>query len=129
MISIFDITVGDVLSLEPGDSPPTDGVLISGHDIKCDESSATGESDQMRKIGGNEVWQCMVDGTAYKELDPFIISGSKVLEGVGTFLVTSVGSYSTYGRTLASTQTASEPTPLQVKLGRLANWIGLLGSG
>jgi P-type Ca2+ transporter type 2C len=129
MVSVFDIMVGDVLSLEPGDSPPTDGVLISGHGIRCDESSATGESDQMQKITGDEVWQRIMDGTAHKELDPFIISGSKVLEGVGTFLVTSVGPYSTYGRILASTQVASEPTPLQVKLGRLANWIGLLGSG
>jgi Ca2+-transporting ATPase len=129
MVSVFDIKVGDVLSLEPGDSPPTDGVLISGHGIRCDESSATGESDQMQKISGDEVWQRIMDGTAHKELDPFIISGSKVLEGVGTFLVTSVGPYSTYGRILASTQVTSDPTPLQVKLGRLANWIGLLGSG
>ncbi|KAL2222972.1 putative calcium-translocating P-type ATPase(PMCA-type),putative [Thermoascus aurantiacus ATCC 26904] len=127
-ISIFDITVGDVLYLEPGDSVPADGVFISGHGVKCDESSATGESDQMKKTSGHEVWQRIMDGTATKKLDPFIISGSKVLEGVGTYLVTSVGPYSTYGRILLSLQTANDPTPLQVKLGRLADWIGGLGS-
>lgn len=128
MISIFDITVGDVLHLEPGDSVPADGILISGHGIKCDESSATGESDAMKKTNGHEVWQRIVNGTATKKLDPFMISGSKVLEGVGTYLVTSVGPYSSYGRILLSLQESNDPTPLQVKLGRLANWIGWLGS-
>ena len=102
--SIHDITVGDVLHLEPGDTSPTDGILISGHGVKCDESSATGESDQMKKISGHEVWQRIMSGTATKKLDPFVISGSKVLEGMGTYLVTSVGPYSTYGRILLSLQ-------------------------
>jgi Ca2+-transporting ATPase len=128
MISIFDITVGDVLHLEPGDSVPADGVLISGHGIRCDESSATGESDQMKKTDGFEVSRQIADGTATKKLDPFMISGSKVLEGVGTYLVTSVGKFSSYGRILMSLQESNDPTPLQVKLGRLANWIGWLGS-
>lgn len=129
MISIFDITVGDVLHLEPGDAVPADGILISGHGIKCDESSATGESDQMKKTGGHEVWHQIMDGKATKKLDPFLISGGKVLEGVGTYLVTSVGPNSTYGRIMLSLQESNDPTPLQVKLGRLANWIGWLGSG
>jgi P-type Ca2+ transporter type 2C len=127
-ISVHDVTAGDILHLEPGDAIPADGVLISGHGVKCDESSATGESDQMKKTGGLEVQQQILDGTASKKLDPFIISGSKVLEGVGTFLVTSVGQNSSYGKILMSLQTDSEDTPLQVKLGRLANWIGGLGS-
>ncbi|KAL4928366.1 putative calcium-translocating P-type ATPase(PMCA-type) [Aspergillus undulatus] len=128
MMSIFDITVGDILQVEPGDSVPADGILISGHGIKCDESSATGESDQMKKTDGFEVSRQIADGTATKKLDPFMISGSNVLEGVGSYLVTSVGKYSSYGRILMSLQESNDPTPLQVKLGRLANWIGWLGS-
>ncbi|KAL4810503.1 hypothetical protein BDV18DRAFT_131132 [Aspergillus unguis] len=128
LISVFDITVGDILQVEPGDSLPADGVLISGHGIKCDESSATGESDQMKKTDGFEVSRQIADGTATKKLDPFMISGSNVLEGVGSYLVTSVGKYSSYGRILMSLQESNDPTPLQVKLGSLANWIGWLGS-
>lgn len=128
MISIFDITVGDVLQVEPGDSVPADGILVTGHGIKCDESSATGESDQMKKTDGHEVSRQIADGTATKKLDPFMISGSNVLEGVGSYLVTSVGKYSSYGRILMSLQESNDPTPLQVKLGRLADWIGWLGS-
>lgn len=127
-ISVHDVTAGDVLHLEPGDAIPADGIFITGHGVKCDESSATGESDQMKKTPGEEVWQRIQDGTATTKLDPFIISGSKVLEGVGTYLVTSVGTNSSYGKILMSLQTDNEPTPLQVKLGKLANWIGGLGS-
>ena len=128
MISVFDVMVGDVLHLESGDSVPADGILIDGHGIKCDESSATGESDAMRKVGGQEVWNCIEDGTATSKLDPFIISGSKVLEGVGTYLVTSVGVNSSFGKIMVSMQSENEETPLQVKLANMANWIGYLGT-
>ncbi|KAJ9283531.1 hypothetical protein DTO021C3_8891 [Paecilomyces variotii] len=127
-ISIYDLTVGDILHLEPGDAVPADGVFVSGHGVKCDESSATGESDQMKKTSGHEVWKRIQEGTANKKLDPFILSGSRVLEGVGTCLVTSVGPNSSYGRILLSLQTENDPTPLQAKLAGLADWIGGLGT-
>ncbi|KAL8995744.1 MAG: hypothetical protein Q9169_004572 [Polycauliona sp. 2 TL-2023] len=128
MISVFDVMVGDILHLESGDSIPADGILVGGHGIRCDESSATGESDAMKKMGGSEVWQRMVEGTATSKLDPFIISGSKVLEGVGTYLVTSVGVNSSFGKIMMGLQTENEETPLQAKLGKMAKWIGVLGT-
>ena len=128
MISVFDVMVGDVLHLESGDSVPADGILIEGHGIRCDESSATGESDAMKKTTGLEVWNRIEDGTATSKLDPFIISGSKVLEGVGKYLVTSVGVNSSFGKIMVSMQIENDDTPLQAKLGNMANWIGYLGS-
>lgn len=128
LISVFDIMAGDVLHLESGDTVPADGVLISGHGIKCDESSATGESDALRKTGGEDVSRSISEGTATNKLDPFIISGSNVLEGVGTYLVTSVGVNSSFGKIMLSLQTENEDTPLQIKLAKMANWIGYLGS-
>lgn len=84
-ISVYDILVGDVLHMEPGDLIPADGIFISGHNVKCDESSATGESDQMKKTNAEQVLRLLERGhNDPKDLDPFIISGSKVLEGVGT---------------------------------------------
>ena len=128
LISVFDVMVGDVLHLESGDSIPADGILINGHGIRCDESSATGESDAIRKTGGQEVWDRIEEGTATSKLDPFIISGSKVLEGVGTYLVTSVGVNSSFGKIMVGLQTENEDTPLQAKLANMANWIGYLGT-
>ena len=128
VISVFDVVVGDVLHLESGDSVPADGVLISGHGVRCDESSLTGESNAIRKSEGREVWDRIKDGTATPKLDPFIISGSKVLEGVGTYLVSSVGVNSSIGKIMVSIQTKDEKTPLQVKLEHMAKWIGYLGT-
>jgi Ca2+-transporting ATPase len=81
MISVNDVLVGDVIHLEPGDLVPVDGVLIEGHEIRCDESSATGESDALKKTGGEAVMKALNEGHSGYGLDPFIISGAKVLEG------------------------------------------------
>lgn len=160
MISIHDIQVGDILHLEPGDIVPVDGIFIEGHNLKCDESAATGESDAVRK----QNWQMCermaaaaqpkeyqhhpssadspsssesgfktkapaAISTEHKAIpDPFIISGSKVLEGVCTYLVTSVGENSYYGRTMMALRSEPESTPLQEKLNALAELIAKLGS-
>lgn len=131
MISVHDIQVGDILHLEPGDIAPVDGVFIEGHNLKCDESAATGESDAVRK----QPWQ-VCERYARQDSskppshlpDPFIISGSKVLEGVGTYLVISVGQNSYYGRTMMALRSEPESTPLQEKLNQLAEMIAKLGS-
>ncbi|KAI5793645.1 calcium-transporting ATPase 2 [Pyronema domesticum] len=128
-INVVDILVGDVLHLEPGDMIPADGIFISGHNVKCDESSATGESDQMKKTAGDEVYRRILAGTADGKLDCFMISGSKVLEGVGTYLVTSTGVNSSFGKLMMSLHQEVEPTPLQVKLGKIADAIAYLGGG
>ncbi|KAI0400155.1 calcium-translocating P-type ATPase [Xylaria palmicola] len=128
MINVHEILVGDVLHLEPGDLVPVDGILIEGHDLKCDESSATGESDAIKKTPSPLVMAQLESGNPNaKNLDPFIISGAKVLEGVGTFLCTSVGVHSSFGKIMMSVQTDAETTPLQRKLEGLAIAIAKIG--
>jgi Ca2+-transporting ATPase len=126
-ISVHDVLVGDVMHLEAGDMVPVDGILIEGHDLKCDESSATGESDVLRKTPGDEVYRTIEQHEDLKKMDPFIISGAKVSEGVGTFLVTATGMHATFGRTMMSLQEEGETTPLQTKLNVLAEYIAKLG--
>lgn len=126
-ISVHDIFVGDVLLLEPGDMVPVDGVFIEGHNVKCDESSATGESDLMRKTPAEEVFQAIEKHASTKKMDPFILSGAKVSEGVGSFLVTATGIHSSYGKTMMSLREENEVTPLQSKLNTLAEYIAKLG--
>ncbi|KAI6352228.1 hypothetical protein MCOR25_009479 [Pyricularia grisea] len=120
VINVEELLVGDVIQLEPGDVIPVDGIFISGHDVKCDESTATGESDALKKTGGEQVMRMLESGTKVKDLDPFIISGARVLEGVGSYVCTSVGVHSSFGKIMMSIRTEVEPTPLQVKLGGLA---------
>lgn len=126
-ISVYDIYVGDIMLLEPGDMVPVDGILIEGHGVKCDESSATGESDILKKTAAEEVWRAMEANEPLKKMDPFILSGAKVQEGVGKFLVTSTGVHSSHGKTMMSLREDNEVTPLQSKLNVLAEYIAKLG--
>ena len=128
-ISVHDVLVGDVMHLEPGDMIPVDGIFITGHNIKCDESSATGESDLLRKSSADEVFAAIESHQSVSKLDPFIISGAKVSEGIGTFLVTAVGVNSSYGKTMMSLREDPQTTPLQSKLNVLAEYIAKLGLG
>jgi P-type Ca2+ transporter type 2C len=135
LLSSADILVGDVVILEPGDVIPADGILLNGYNVMCDESSATGESDLVHKTPGDEVFRQLKEGggenvnSSLLRLDPFLLSGTKVLEGVGTFLVTATGINSTYGRILAQVSEGddAEETPLQSRLAVLAKYISWIG--
>lgn len=128
-LSVYDLLVGDVVHLEPGDLIPVDGILIEGFNLRCDESSATGESDIIRKVPADEVFHAIQDNQSTKKLDPFILSGGKVSEGVGTFFVTSTGVNSSYGKIMMSLKDEGQTTPLQSKLNILAEYIAKLGLG
>ena len=139
VLPISDVLVGDVVHLELGDVIPADGIFIDGYNVKCDESSSTGESHLMHKHGADEVFQAMVNQEQEKEpeqreagapkmaLDPFIFSGAKVAEGLGTFLVTATGVNSSYGKILLSLKEEPSFTPLQIKLKKLAKAIAWFG--
>lgn len=124
LLSIYDVVVGDLLRLEPGEIVPVDGVFLSGHNVKCDESSATGESDLMKKATVEECANQKAGG----KMDPFLLSGSKVDEGSGLYICTSVGVRSFEGKIRMALQDNEDITPLQSKLNRLADYIAKLGS-
>ncbi|KAF8249953.1 calcium-translocating P-type ATPase [Wilcoxina mikolae CBS 423.85] len=126
-ISISDVLVGDVVHIEPGDVIPADGIFIDGHNVRCDESSVTGESGLLLKHPADEVFQAIEEHKDLSKMDPFIISGTKVAEGVGTFLVTATGPNSTHGKTLEALQEDLEITPLQLRLNTLAEYIAKFG--
>lgn len=127
-VSVWDVFPGDVMILDQGDVVPVDGIFIEGHNVSCDESSATGESDLLKKTPGHLVWKALHEGQEIKKMDPFIISGAKVSEGVGTFLVTAVGVNSSHGKLMMALSEDNEATPLQFKLNRLASYIAKMGS-
>eukprot|EP00727_Mastigamoeba_balamuthi_P011126 m51a1_g6636 hypothetical protein (1737) ;mRNA; f:95474-104575 len=49
LLSVFDLVVGDVVLLETGDFVPADAVMMAGHGVQVDESSLTGEPDSVKK--------------------------------------------------------------------------------
>jgi Ca2+-transporting ATPase len=116
-ILIFDLVVGDVALFEAGDLLAADGVLIEGHNVSCDESSATGEPEALRKTPV----KAYLNTDATPKSTPFMISGAKISEGVGSYLITAVGTRTIYGKILASVQQEAPKTPLQVKLDKFAS--------
>ncbi|CAF3512193.1 unnamed protein product [Adineta steineri] len=81
-VPLKDIVVGDVCQIKYGDLLPADGVVIQSNDLKVDESSLTGESDLISK-------------NLHK--NPFLLSGTHVMEGSGKMLVIAVGEHSQTG--------------------------------
>jgi Ca2+-transporting ATPase len=127
-ISVHDLLVGDLMVIEPGDILPVDGIFVTGHSVKCDESSATGESDIMKKTAADDVYKAMEKNENLRKMDPFMISGAKVTEGFGRMIVTATGIHSSYGKTMLALREDNEATPLQMKLNNLAEYIAKLGS-
>ena len=63
VIDVKELLVGDIALLEPGDIIPCNGIFVSGHNVKCDESGATGESDAIKKVAyGEDVVVHLRDG-------------------------------------------------------------------
>jgi len=111
-LSAEQLMVGDLVFLEAGAKVPADGVFVKGNDCKVDESSMTGESDEVAK----------------NEDHPFILSGTIVTSGDCWFLVVAVGYRSEWGKILSELTTERDETPLQEKLTVLAEDIGKMGT-
>ncbi|KAE8022638.1 hypothetical protein FH972_008421 [Carpinus fangiana] len=111
-ISVFEIVVGDVVCLKIGDQVPADGLFFDGHSLQVDESSMTGESDHVEVNCSH----------------PFLVSGTKVVDGYARMLVTTVGMNTTWGEMMSSiSRDTSEETPLQARLNKLTSSIGKVG--
>lgn len=80
-VSKFSLVVGDIVRVDLGDIIPGDGIVFDEKELKLDESAMTGESDLLTK-------------NAQK---PFLLSGTKVMEGLGKMLVICVGENSQAG--------------------------------
>ncbi|CAI2019982.1 hypothetical protein SEUBUCD646_0G02570 [Saccharomyces eubayanus] len=145
LISIHHALVGDIISLQTGDVVPADCVMISGK-CEADESSMTGESNTIKKLpianslkdfkkfnsGHDHLRKKPLDiGDADEDgnrvADCMLISGSRILSGLGRGVITSVGINSVYGQTMTSLNVESESTPLQLHLSQLADNISVYG--
>ncbi|ETW07814.1 calcium-translocating P-type ATPase, PMCA-type [Aphanomyces invadans] len=111
-VSKFSLVVGDIVRVDLGDIIPADGLVFDESDLKLDESAMTGESFLIKKD---------------RKENPFLLSGTKVMEGVGKMLVVAVGENSQSGQITqliagkgpstkpTSPKAASESTPLLAK--------------
>lgn len=119
-----DVVIGDIIIVEAGDTVSADAVLFFDSHLKISEAVLTGESEAVLKDSDFESNENLPLGEQKNK----IFSGTNVLNGKGYGIVTSIGHYSEIGK-IANLLNDSESllSPLQLKLQKLGNWLGIFG--
>lgn len=116
------ITVGEIVVLEAGDIVPGDGRLIEANQLKCDESSLTGESMAAEK----NIYD-LPTNTALGDQHNMVFKGTSVVNGNGKAIITGIAKNTQLGIiTNLVEQSEDQETPLDKKLTRLSQkliWI------
>ncbi len=122
-IHVSEVVVGDLVYLQAGDKIPADGIIIEG-ELKVDQAALNGETEEADKVTTPE-------GASYdiKDLlNPYYAyRGTVVCGGEGYLEVKVVGDKTLFGELALEVQEDTRETPLQVKLGKLAQQISTFG--
>lgn len=131
------VIVGDIVKLKGGMEIAGDGVLLNGYNLQVDESSMTGETEPINKASIEECAKKRNEIQSSGRSDkhnihtvptPIMMSGTKILGGSGTMIVTTVGRDCAIGKIQALVEDGeNEATPLQLKLEKIARDIGIFG--
>ncbi|MBT4183717.1 MAG: calcium-translocating P-type ATPase, PMCA-type [Deltaproteobacteria bacterium] len=120
-ILIDDLVVNDLVLLQPGDTVPADGYLLTG-EIELNESALTGESETVKKTGGADEKHSEAEEKYEMSRAALVVDGEAVMK------VLEVGDKTKYGVTLKElTSAESRPSPLQEKLATLGRQISRFG--
>ncbi|WP_018342049.1 cation-translocating P-type ATPase [Cytophaga aurantiaca] len=119
-----NITPGDIVLLEAGDIVPGDGRIIEANQLKCDESSLTGESLPSEKKAEE-----LPAETSLGDQHNMVFKGTSVVNGNGKIIITGIAEHTQLG-TITSLVEKSEDqkTPLDKKINSLSKkliWITL----
>ena len=121
-ISINDLVVGDHVLLQPGDTVPTDGLLIAGH-AEVDEAALTGESEPIKKTALSEGVDPATDAEEYR-----LFRAGLLVDGECVMRASAVGDQTRYGQTMKELLSAEDRlSPLQHKLTVLGGHISTFG--
>lgn len=122
-IHINDVVVGDIVFLQVGDKIPVDGEVLEGH-FKVDQAALNGETEEADKIVN-------IDKVAYDKKDLlnkyYMYRGTVVCSGEGYIETKVVGDRTLFGELALEVQEETRQTPLQIKLGKLADQISAFG--
>ncbi|HPF58131.1 MAG TPA: calcium-translocating P-type ATPase, PMCA-type [Candidatus Competibacteraceae bacterium] len=121
-ISINDLVVGDYILLQPGDTVPTDGLLIAGH-AEVDEAALTGESEPVKKTALPEGADPATDVEEHQ-----LFRAGLLVDGECVMQASAVGDQTRYGQTMKELLSAEDRlSPLQHKLTVLGGHISTFG--
>lgn len=122
-IEAHDLVLGDVVILEEGNIVPADVRLTKAVNLKCDESSLTGESLPSEKnsdiVFSDNVIAADRINSAFMSSVVTYGRGEGIV--IGTSLNTEIGKVATL-----LNEASEEKTPLQKKLAKLSKFLGIL---
>ncbi len=123
IIDAADLVPGDIIRLEAGDFIPADARLLRSAGLKSEESALTGESVPSEKDANKPV----PSGAPLGDRTNMVFSGCSITYGTATAIVTGTGMNTEMGKiaNLLDNEEDSQ-TPLQVKLGQLGKYLGLV---
>jgi len=120
-----EVVCDDIIVLQEGDRIPADATVLSSVNLLVDESLLTGESVPVRKhdwAGESDVIQPGGDD------QPFVYSGSMVVQGNGLAKVTHIGINTQIGKIGKSISEVEEsPSRLKKEIGSLVKNLTLAG--
>ena len=115
-----ELVPGDIVILEAGDYIPADGRIIEAQTLKIVEGMLTGESEPVLKHS-----EKIDEEVGIGDQKNMVFSGSLVVYGRGTFVVTSTGMNTEMGKVANLLETAeNKQTPLQQKLDEFSKKLG-----
>ena len=109
-----EVVKGDILILREGDRIPADGVVLFGTNLLVDESLLTGESLAVRKSESTGLIS-LQPGQPGGDDQPFVYSGTLVIQGDGVARVTSTGVHTEMGKIGKALETITEEDSLLKK--------------
>ncbi|MFG1649145.1 HAD-IC family P-type ATPase [Micromonospora sp. NPDC049275] len=115
VVAAEDLVLGDVITLEPGDSVPADCRVLESVGLEADESSLTGESLPVAKSNRAVVAAAIADRHS------MLYEGTTVAAGHGTAVVVATGVDTESGRSLALVKQAPPTSGVEARLGSLTS--------
>ena len=122
-IHVSEVVAGDIVYLQAGDKIPADGVIVEGS-VKVDQSALNGETEEAEKIPNPENESYDIKDLLNKF---YAYRGTVVCSGEAYMKISVVGDKTLFGELALEVQEAQRKTPLQVKLGKLAQQISVFG--
>lgn len=127
-IPVDHVEYGDVILIQPGSLPPTDGVVVSGT-TKFDESSLTGESLPVTKGPGDDVWTGTTNQSSAITVRVTSLASETMLERIIKAVSDASGRKAPLEKAAERLTGVFVPIVVYFALAILALWLGLTFGG
>ncbi len=125
-IASEELVPGDIILFEEGDSISADCRLVAQAELRCDQSTLTGESRPVPKSTAPVQQQ----GLTYTEIPNLIFAGTHVAAGTAKAVVFATGMNSEFGKIANLTQEVGEElSPLQKEMVTVTRIVTLIAVG